>query len=222
MVYSEYNEDYGRSEFGSFMDGELNKYNALQSLLTGKQLENEEVETLREFPIVQKFLSSPIGDQSEPTLKKVFATAIAIANEQGKLPFKIDSNSLDLASAVDEALTRIKTSYKVTQGELDIIEAVDLQIDAIAARVVSAADNVIERAVPVALDKLCLYISKVYPPAAIFTPIIKESEKFLISAAKVAVRKGVTVLAEGAKTALRNVATYTKRISAKLKSYLFG
>lgn len=53
MKYTEYNEDAGRNEFGAHLESESRKYSALQSLLAGKLLEKDEVESLREFKFVQ-------------------------------------------------------------------------------------------------------------------------------------------------------------------------
>lgn len=44
MKFEEYNEDNGRNEFASSLNGECNKYSALQSLLAGQQLSQDEVE----------------------------------------------------------------------------------------------------------------------------------------------------------------------------------
>ena len=116
MKYTEYNEDAGRNEFGAHIEGESRKYSALQSLLTGRELEKEEVESLKEFKVVQQFLDSQVGDASEAKLKKVFAAAIITANEQGTLPFSIEDKSpIAIASAIDEGLNRVKLSYKLTK-----------------------------------------------------------------------------------------------------------
>ena len=69
------------------LESESRKYSALQSLLAGKLLEKDEIESLREFKFVQQFLDSPIGDASEAKLKKAFAAAVIMAQEQGTLHF---------------------------------------------------------------------------------------------------------------------------------------
>lgn len=146
MKFIAYNEDEGRNEFVSHVEGESRKYSALQSLLSGRKLEQEEVESLKEFKEVQQFLDSPVGDASEAKLKKVFAAAIIIANEQGTLPFSIEDKSpIAIASAVDEGLNRVKFSYKLANEDLDAIEVADKLIDATVARVITVADKVIER-----------------------------------------------------------------------------
>ena len=183
MKFIAYNEDEGRNEFVSHVEGESRKYSALQSLLSGRKLDQEEVESLKEFKEVQQFLDSPVGDASEAKLKKVFAAAIIIANEQGTLPFSINAKSpIAIASAVDEGLNRVKLSYKLANEDLDAIEVADKLIDATVARVITVADKVIERGVPVVLNRVCDVIVKVYPPASVFVPVIKNAEKFIVPA----------------------------------------
>lgn len=221
MKFIAYNEDEGRNEFVSHVEGESRKYSALQSLLSGRKLEQEEVESLKEFKEVQQFLDSPVGDASEAKLKKVFAAAIIIANEQGTLPFSINAKSpIAIASAVDEGLNRVKLSYKLANEYLDAIEVADKLIDATVARVITVADKVIERGVPVVLNRVCDLISKVYPPASVFVPVIKNAEKFIVPAAKAAVRKGLDYVAEGAKTVVRSVAKGLVKAGKKLASWL--
>ena len=206
MKFIAYNEDECRNEFGTHIEGESRKYSALQSLLAGRELDKEEVESLKEFKVVQQFLDSPVGDASEAKIKKVFAAAIIAANEQGTLPFSIDGKSpIAIASAVDEGLNRVKLSYKLAKEELDVIEVADKLIDATVVRVITVADKVIERGVPVVLNRVCDLITKVYPPASVFVPVIKNAEKYIVTAAKVAVRKGLKYVAEGAKSVVRSV-----------------
>ena len=220
MKFIAYNEDEGRNEFVSHVEGESRKYSALQSLLSGRKLEQEEVESLKEFKEVQQFLDSPVGDASEAKLKKTFAAAIIIANEQGTLPFSIEDKSpIAIASAVDEGLNRVKFSYKLANEDLDAIEVADKLIDATVARVITVADKVIERGVPIVLNRVCDLSSKVYPPATVFVPVIKSAEKFIVTAAKVAVRKGMKYVAEGAKTVVRSVVKGVAKVGRKVLSW---
>lgn len=221
MKFIAYNEDECRNEFGTHIEGESRKYSALQSLLAGRELDKEEVESLKEFKVVQQFLDSPVGDASEAKIKKVFAAAIIAANEKGILPFSInDKSPIAIASAVDEGLNRVKLSYKLAKEELDVIEVADKLIDATVARVITVADKVIERGVPVVLNHVCDLITKVYPPASVFVPVIKNAEKYIVTAAKVAVRKGLKYVAEGAKTVVRSVVKGVVKVGKKLVSLL--
>ena len=216
MKYTEYNEDAGRNEFGAHLESESRKYSALQSLLAGKLLEKDEIENLREFKFVQQFLDSPIGDASEAKLKKAFAAAVIMAQEQGTLPFSLaDKSPIAIASAIDEGLNRVKFAYKVSKEELDVVEVADKLIDATVARVVTVADKVI-----VVLDNLCKVIARVYPPATVFVPVIKAAEKYIVPIAKMAVRKGLSVVAEGAKSFIRSTVKTLKNGVKKFVSWL--
>ena len=66
MKYTEYNEDAGRNEFGAHLESESRKYSALQSLLAGKLLEKDEIESLREC----KFVGNSWIPQSVMLLKQ--------------------------------------------------------------------------------------------------------------------------------------------------------
>lgn len=104
---------------------------------------------------------------------------------------------------------------------MDVIEVADKLIDATVARVITVADKVIERGVPVVLNRVCDLITKVYPPASVFVPVIKNAEKYIVTAAKVAVRKGLKYVAEGAKTVVRSVAKGLVKVGKKVASW-FG
>lgn len=217
MKFKEYNEDNGRNEFASSLSGECNKYSALQSLLTGKLLENEEVESLRESKVMQMFLDAPMGSPLEAKLKKVFAAAVITANDKGLLPFSLgDKSPIAIASAIDEGLSRMKLSYKVAQEELDVIEVADMLIDATVARVVTVADKVIERGVPIVIDIVCSYVAKVFPPATVFVPFIKQAEKFLVPAAKKIVREGLNTVAKAAKGFVRTAVKAVGKVFHKV------
>lgn len=221
MKYTEYNEDYGRAEFAHNIERECGKYSALQSLISGKELEKEDVKNLREFKVVQQFLDSPVGSPLEAKLKKVFAASSIVANEQGSLPFKLkDKSPVAIASAVDEGLNRVKLSYKVSTGEKDVTDAVDVMIDATVARAATVTDKVIERGVPIVLDKLSEVVTKIYPPAAVFTPYIKAAEKVIVPVAKVAVRKGLSFIGETAKTVVHSAVKTAKKVGRKILSWL--
>ena len=126
----------------------------------------------------------------------------------------------EIASAIDEGLNRVKFAYKVSKEELDVVEVADKLIDATVARVVTVADKVIERGVPVVLDKLCKVIARVYPPATVFVPVIKAAEKYIVPIAKMAVRKGLSVVVEGAKSFIRSTVKTLKNGVKKFVSWL--
>ena len=220
MKFAEYNEDYGRNEFGNQFEREATQMTALQSLLLGNELTAEELPLIREFKCVKEFLDLPINDKKEAILKKLFATTVERCVSKGLLPFEVPESPEAIASVVDESLTQMKVAYKTATGELDSIEAVDVLIDHVAVRAVAIADKVIERGMPVVLDKLCMVMTKVYPPAKAVVPVIKRAERYITVATKEVVRKGIRTLAQAAKPIVKQVAAKVKSIATKVLNLL--
>lgn len=220
MKFAEYNEDYGRNEFGNQFEREATQMTALQSLLLGNELTAEELPLIREFKCVKEFLDLPINDKKEAILKKLFATSIVIAKSKGLLPFEVPESLEAIASVVDESLTQMKVAYKTATGELDSIEAVDVLVDRVAVRAVAIADKVIEKGIPVILDKLCMVMTKVCPPAKAVVPVIKRAERYITVATKEVVRKGIRTLAQAAKPIVKQVAAKVKSIATKVLNLL--
>ena len=220
MKFAEYNEDYGRSEFGNQLEKEVTQMTALQSLLTGNELSAEELPLIREFKTVQEFLDLPINDRKEAILKKLFTSSIILAKNKGILPFNIPDSPVEIASAVDEGLTRLKVAYQTATGVLDSIEATDVLIDRLTVRTVTVMDKVIEKGMPVVLDKVCMVMTKVYPPAVVVAPIIKSAERCITVATKVVVRKGIRTLAQAAKPIVQRTVAKVKSVARKVLDFL--
>ena len=220
MKFAEYNEDYGRNEFGNQFEKEATQMTALQSLLTGNELSTEELPLIREFKMVQEFLDLPVNDKKEAILKKLFTSSIILAKNKGILPFNVPNSPVEIASVVDEGLTRLKVAYQTATGVLDSIEATDVLIDRLAVRTVTVMDKVIEKGVPVVLDKLCMVMTKVYPPANAKAPIIKSTERYITVATKIIVRKGIRTLAQAAKPIVQRTVTKVKSVARKLLNVL--
>lgn len=220
MKFAKYNEDYGRNEFGMQFEKEITQMTALQSLLLGNELSAEELPMIREFKCVKEFLDLPMNDKKEGILKKLFATSIVIAKEKGQLPFELPNDPIEIASAVDEGLTQLKVAYKTATGELDSIEAADALIERAAVRAIAIADKVIEKGVHVVVDKLCFALTKIYPPATAIVPIIKASERYITTGTKLAVRKGISILAKIAKPVVQKAITKAKSVAKKVMNFL--
>ena len=220
MKFAEYNEDYGRNEFGNQFEKEATQMTALQSLLTGNELSAEERPLIREFKTVQEFLDLPVNDKKEAVLKKMFTSSIILAKEKDVLPFNVPDSPVEIACAVDEGLTRLKVAYQTTTGVLDSIEATDVLIDRVAVRAITVMDKVIEKGVPVVLDKLCMVMTKVYPPAKAIVPVIKSAERYITVATKVVVRKGIYTLAKAAKPIVQRTVAKVKSVARKVLNFL--
>lgn len=220
MKFAEYSEDYGRSEFGTQFENEITQMTALQSLLLGCELSAEELPLIREFKFVKDFLDLPMNDKKEGILKKLFTTSIVIAKEKGLQSFDLPNTPIEIACAVDDGLTRLKVAYKTATGDLDSIEAVDALIDRVAVRAIAIADKVIERGVPVVLDKLCFALTKIYPPATIVVPFIKAMERYITIGTKLALRKGINTLAQISKPIVQKAVAKVKSVAKRVMNFL--
>lgn len=212
---------FAKDNYGDFVkraNPAIDKMTALQTLLSGKELSEEEVPYIKDFKVVQDFLDLPMGDKKEVVLKKAFATAVTIAKDKGVLPFEVNSSE-QIASLVDDGLTRVKVAYQTATGKIDAYEAIDTLVDRLAVRTIGIADRVIEKGVPVVLDKLCMAMSK-HPKTVSLIPFIKNAEKFVTPIAKAAVRKGVNAIAKAAKPLLKKAAEKVTEVGKKILSYL--
>ena len=212
---------FAKENYGDFVkraNPAMNKMTALQTLLSGKELSKEEVPLIKEFKTVQEFLNLPMGDKKEVVLKKAFATAVTIAKDKGVLPFEVNSSE-QIASLVDDGLTRMKVAYQTATGKMDAYQAVDALVDIVAVRVVGIADREIEKRTPIVVDKLCKAMSK-HPNTMALVPFVKAAEKYIAPVAKAAVRVGVAAVAKAAKPILKKAIDTAKAVGKKIMSWL--
>lgn len=83
MKFTEYNEDYGRNEFGMQFEKEITQMTALQSLLLGNELNAEEFPMIREFKCVKEFLDLPMNDKKERILKNCSLPQLLLPKKKG-------------------------------------------------------------------------------------------------------------------------------------------
>lgn len=168
------------------------------------------------------FLDRKMSDKKSVNFKKVLAAATIIAKTKGVPTSVKDFSPVSLASTVDEGANRAKAAYQVSMGTLDPVEAADALIDSTAARVVTVADKVIEKGVPIVLNTVVDKVVKVFPPAKVVKPVVEHISKVVTPLAKKAVRVGVQTLAKVAKTVVHSVASAVSKVGRKLFKFLFS
>lgn len=221
MEFTSFNSDYGRSEFGNNFDGNLNKINALKSLLLGHELGAADINQLKEFKIVKEFLDLPFNDKREVVLKKLFAVAVNIAIKNKAFPIELKDNSPSaIASIIDEGLNRVKVAYLSSIGQMDVIEAAEALIDRTAARVIAVLEKAIDKAAPLIIDKVCTAIEAAYPQTKSVMTIIRASEKVIVEKTKEIIKKGIDMIASSAKAIVKQNAPLLKKVSQKVKSLI--
>lgn len=220
MKYTEYNEEHGRNAFGNQFEKQVTQMTALDSLLVGEELQKEELPLTREFKCVKDFLDLPMNDRKETVLKKLFATAVVAAKNSGALTVALPDSPLAIAGMVDEGLNRLKIAYKTSVGEMDSVDAVDALIDSVAVRTMTVIDKVVDKGMPIVIDKVCVAVAAAYPPARTVVPIIKACEKHIVGAARAAVRKGIMTLQRVAKPIVREAVTKVRSVAKKVLNIL--
>lgn len=222
MKFEEYNEDYGRNEFGSHLEEQLEQETALESVLMEEELDDwEEVPLRKEYKCVKDYLDAPLNDEREAKLKKLFAAASVIAKAMGVLPPKVPVDSAwALSSTVDSALTRTKVAYQVGAGQIAPIEAADALIDSAAAQTAVIADAAIEKGAPIVLERIIDFISLKLPAAQALKPYARAIAQHVTPVVKQAVRTGIKVVVTAAKATVRTIVTGIKRVANKVHNWL--
>lgn len=248
MTMEAMNYEESKSTFERKIEGRIPTLSALQSLVIGNELKNNEIESIREFKGIQEYLDLPLNDVAENALKKTVVATVVAANQLGvlKLPEGCD-NAESVASIVDESLTRIKTAYQVAKGILNPIDATEAINDRMAVRVATIVERVtnkLEEKAKQLFDELkakaqpiaafvteglgrvsfvvCSYLERVFPPAKAVIPVIKRVQKFISPVARQAVAKGIARVAETAKSIVTKAATAVKSFAGKVIAKLFG
>lgn len=222
MKFADYNEEYGRNEFANQFEKEAMQVVALQSLILGNELHFDEPSPDEGIETISEFLDLPVNDKKETVLKKLLAASAIVAKSKGVLPVEIPDSPTAIASAVEVGLNQMKVAYKTAVGELDSIEAADILIDNMAARSVTVADKILEKGVPIVLDRLCVAMVQAYPATAAIVPIIKNTEKHITAGVKRIMAKGTATLTKIAKPIVQNLMATAKRTAVKIKNFLMA
>lgn len=220
MKFAEYNEENGYNAFGNEFEKQITQMTALQSLLVGEESQKDELPLIREFKCVKDFLDLPMNDKKEAVLKKLFATAVVAADNSGALSVALPDSPLAVASMVDDGLNRLKVAYKTSVGEMDSVDAVDALIDSAAVRTMAVMDKVVEKGMPVVIDKVCVAVATAYPPARSVVLVIKACEKYITQGTRVAVRKGIQTLQRVAKPIVKKVVTRVRSVAKMVRNIL--
>ena len=90
MKYESYNDD--KKFFAQDCEEQMRLMVAVGDVLTD-DITEETISVIKEFDCVNKFLELPLNSPEEVNLKKIFATAVVIANEKDILPFRLPESA---------------------------------------------------------------------------------------------------------------------------------
>jgi len=223
------------NNYGGAIDQSIRKATAIQSLVLGKELTEEEVENIKEYKCIQDFLDAPINSPVETDMKKLFAQAIVVGSEKGVLPFNLpaDVTAETIVSVVDEGLTRMKTAYQLGRGLIeDVFEADEILMEHLAVRVTTfsemAIDHVAEgihASADLLLDKsdtIITAIEAAYPP---IQPVA-EFCRLVVNTTKPAIREivhlGIDKVAQVAKNVVKSAVEKLPGLFQKAKQFLLA
>lgn len=171
-------------------------------------------------------LKEKLGSTNETQIKKVLASAVSIAQQNGVLPVEMSFDTpVDIAKAVDSAVTRVKTAYQNGAGLMDAIEVAEALIDKAAAQLAVSVDKAFETGV---VNEMiangiiggCSYIG--FPQAAAYKSLIKQMIQRIEPTLRIVVQKGIVTCREVAKSALRRCVETAKNYASKLMTKIFA
>jgi hypothetical protein len=182
-------------------------------------VENDIDNILRDFKGIKEFIDCSFGSPEEDNMKKLFAKAMVMAQEQGVLPTVLSDFPKDpvaIASLVDESLTRIKTAVMVEAGDIFPENAVNAVIDRSIVRVNVVADAFIAKGVNMVAAKAVSIMAWVFPPTQAIAPVIHIFAHFCTFQIKNKIREGLRKVATTAKNVVKKIGTFAIKTVQKI------
>ena len=184
-----------------------------ESLITTSTIPGDIIEAgidnaLCNFEHIKDFIDCALGSQEEADMKKLFAKAVIIAQDQGVLPPALaclPKDPVAIASLVDESLTRIKTAAMADAEKLYPEEALNVIIDRTAARMKVASDILVAKGISTATEAAIQAVSYVFPPVQMVAPAIRTFTQQCVPTVQKAVRKGIDLVASTAKKVVKKI-----------------
>ena len=231
-------------KINNFVENNSQLLAAVRSILIDRLLGNP-TQSGKEYGCVDDFLKSALNDIIDSRIKKVLATVLVAADESGVQPLPEDmQNAEDVAVISDETATRIKTAYQVDEDMINPLEAQEAIYDRPVVRTASFVDKIVNKAtrlvdwaanktksisdllVAKGLPKIGNWVgkavSKVFPPAAVVAPYIGKFCSVAAPKVQRVVRKGIGLVASGAKKVVKTVAKVgSSLVSAGKKTWNF-
>jgi len=162
------------------------------------------------------------GDLALPEARKrkeIIAKAIIKGINEGVIaPMRPE----EIAALIDEGLTRIIVARQVGDDVIETIEAMDVLIDHAAARVVTIADGLITKVENGLLQKSDVIadtivdrgatalkvVASAFPPTRVLVPFIDTAAQYIKPAARVIVKKGISLVANVARTVVKKAVPF--------------
>lgn len=169
---------------------------------------------------LQQVLDAELDDPLETKYKKLLALSTLIAQQKEVLPEDVKyENSTELATMIDDSVTRTKVAYQIASQGLDLDVAADYLIDKAAARVSGAVDVAFESGVAgeMMTDGI-IVASNAIPyvgPAISATlqscrPMVREVVRMVEEPVRKMIHKGVDYISKAAKPVVHKAISMVK------------
>lgn len=172
-------------------------------------------------PLIMKELTP----KEDANRKRIIATAIIKGIREGAIE---SMSAPDIASLIDEGITRMTVAHQVGDGQMDSVEAMDVLIDHAAVRVITIADDLITKVEKGLLKKSDIIadtlvdqaatglkvLASAFPPTRVLVPFIDTIAQYIKPIVRTVVKKGITIIANVARTVVKKVVPF---IAEKVK-----
>lgn len=185
---------------------------------------------------LQQVLDAELDDPLETKYKKLLALSTLIAQHKEVLPEDVKyENSTELATVIDDSVTRTKVAYQIASQGLDLDVAADYLMDKAAARVSGAVDVAFESGVAgeMMTDGI-IVASNAIPyvgPAISATlqscrPMVREVVRMVEEPVRKMIHNGIKSISDAAKTivheTIETVTTTVEILARTAVRSLFG
>jgi ACT domain-containing protein len=196
----------------------------LNTLLSAIALETVSTDdSQQESSIAQAYFDAPLDAETDNDVKKVVAAAVEIAKKKNLLAEELNqASTIETTATVDAGMTNAKVAYKVAQKELEPIDALDYLIDKAAARVIAVVDTTCKTVGGSIGASVGAVIGGLFSPAGAALGAKVGRVVGAAAGKKVAeiVNKGVSFVADVAKSAVRTVCEGVQSAGRKIASWL--
>lgn len=169
---------------------------------------------------LQPLIEEKLTPEETTDRKRTIATAIIKGMREGAIDPTMSAP--DIASLIDEGVTRMIVARQVATGQMDSVEAMDVFIDHAAARVVAISDDIITKVENGALEKSDVIadtlvdrgaialkvLAASWPPTRVLVPFIDSVAQYIKPGVRTIVKKGISIVANTARTIVKKTVPF--------------
>lgn len=169
---------------------------------------------------LQPLVEEELTPEEATDRKRTIATAIIKGMREGAIAPTMTAPNI--ASLIDEGVTRMTVARQVATGQMDSVEAMDVFIDHAAARVVTIADDIITKVEKGALERSDVIadtlvdraarglkvLASSFPQTRVLVPFIDTAAHYIKPGVRTVVKKGISIVANTARTIVKKATPF--------------